>query len=142
MTEFTPWSALIGGGFIGLSALLLMLLIGKVAGCSGILTNIFKPYQHSLSEWLWRLCFVIGLGAGPVLASFFTDYSLPQTYDLSNQTILIGGFLVGLGAAIGAGCTSGHGICGMGRISTRSIIATLVFMGSAVITVFILNHLL
>jgi uncharacterized membrane protein YedE/YeeE len=142
MTEFTPFSAFLGGSMIGLSALLLMLLVGRVAGCSGIIANTLSLGKDAAAERPWRICFVLGLIIGPLIASFFTDYALPTNVELSPFTIVVAGLLVGVGAALGNGCTSGHGICGMGRLSTRSIIATCTFMATAFITVFIVNHLI
>ena len=141
MTDFTPISALIGGGLIGLSALLLMLLLGRVAGCSGIVTNALSFSKAENSERTWRLCFIIGLIVGPILAASLTDFALPQSNDLTFITTVAAGLLVGIGAALGGGCTSGHGICGMGRLSKRSIVGTCTFMATAFVTVFVANHL-
>jgi uncharacterized membrane protein YedE/YeeE len=142
MTEFTPISAFIGGSLIGLSALMLMYLLGRVAGCSGILSSALKPFSLLKGDWSWRVFFIIGLIVGPVLVSSLSEFSLPTDYTFSSTVILLGGLLVGIGAALGGGCTSGHGICGMGRISKRSIVATAVFMVAAIITVFVTNHVL
>ncbi|OUS32897.1 YeeE/YedE family protein [Thalassotalea sp. 42_200_T64] len=138
MTEFTPYSALIGGILIGLAALALMLLSGKIAGISGILTQLMNQFPIQLS---WQVYFVLGLIIGPVLASPL-GFTLPQSIDLSWAAVIIGGFLVGFGSRYGSGCTSGHGICGIGRFSKRSIAATVTFMASAIVTVFIIRHVI
>lgn len=141
MTDFTPISALIGGGFIGLSALILMLMMGRVAGCSGILTETLNFSKSANSDRMWRLSFVIGLIVGPIIAASFTEFSIPLGAQFSWTVAILGGLVVGIGAAIANGCTSGHGICGMGRLSKRSIVATLTFMFTAFVTVFITQHL-
>lgn len=136
MTEFTPVSAFLGGSLIGLSALILMLGMGRVAGCSGIITSVFTNKDRA-----WRVCFILGLILGPVAATLIGS-DLPQSYHFNIVTLLVGGLLVGIGASLGSGCTSGHGICGMGRLSKRSIVATCLFMASASITVFVMRHAL
>ncbi|KGJ95810.1 YeeE/YedE family protein [Thalassotalea sp. ND16A] len=138
MTEFTPYSALIGGILIGLAALSLMLLTGKIAGISGIFSQLISQLPIKLS---WHVYFILGLIIGPVFASPL-GFTLPQTIDLSWTAIIIGGFLVGFGSRYGSGCTSGHGICGIGRFSKRSIAATVTFMTSAIVTVFIIRHVI
>ena len=144
MTDFTPISAALGGALIGLSALVLMLGIGRGAGCSGILINSLSFKNYDGGKGAWRIAFIIGLILGPFLFSFSslsTGLTLPVEYSFSWFTIVVGGLLVGLGAALGSGCTSGHGICGMGRFSRRSIVATISFMVTGFITVFVMNHL-
>ncbi|TRX56462.1 YeeE/YedE family protein [Thalassomonas sp. M1454] len=138
MTEFTPYSALIGGAILGLSGFLLLLLNGRIAGISGIFANLCFNFSKKLN---WQICFIIGLIIGPLLTSPF-GFSLPQSIDISWPAIIIGGFLVGFGSRMGSGCTSGHGICGIGRLSARSIIATMCFMSSGIITVFVIRHVL
>lgn len=131
MDNFTPISALIGGGLIGVSALILMVFNGRIAGISGIFArSLFQPTQHR-----WQLLFLVGLMLGPWLA---VGYHLPSSIDLTWWQVIIGGFLVGLGSQLGSGCTSGHGVCGIGRLSVRSIVATCIFMASALITVGVL----
>ncbi|SEA46805.1 YeeE/YedE family protein [Alkalimonas amylolytica] len=127
MENFTPLSALIGGSFIGLGALLLMAALGKIAGISGISSRaIFEREGRS-----WRLAFVAGLLIGPVAVGLLlSDFSF-STPEFTLRTV-VAGLLVGLGTAWGSGCTSGHGVCGIGRFSTRSILATLVFMAVGV----------
>lgn len=127
MDNFTPVSALIGGGLIGLGTLLLMATLGRIAGISGIASlAILQRDGRS-----WRLAFIIGLLLGPLLVSIIINDFTYSTPDLNSRT-LIAGLLVGLGTAWGSGCTSGHGICGIGRFSPRSIAATLMFMATGV----------
>lgn len=125
MENFTPVSALLGGAMIGTGALMLMAFLGRVAGISGIVANaLFNGEGRS-----WRLAFVVGLLCGPLLVSaLWADFSF-ATPEFGWQ-VIVAGLLVGIGTGIGAGCTSGHGICGIGRFSTRSIVATLVFMAA------------
>ncbi|MBV2128001.1 YeeE/YedE family protein [Arsukibacterium indicum] len=128
MDNFTPFSALLGGSLIGLGTLLLLVTLGRIAGISGIVSlAIFQREGRS-----WRLAFVAGLLLGPLLVALvINDFSF-STPDLNSRT-LIAGLLVGLGTAWGSGCTSGHGICGIGRFSPRSIVATMMFMTTGVI---------
>lgn len=123
MENFTPVSALIGGALIGLGALLLYLFSGRIAGISGIASNaLFNRDGRS-----WRLAFVAGILIGPLLVSLVSsnfNYSTPEF----NWQLIVGGLLVGIGTGWGSGCTSGHGICGISRLSVRSIVATLIFM--------------
>ncbi|MGF1714506.1 YeeE/YedE family protein [Photobacterium chitinilyticum] len=134
-----PWDALFGGGLLGLSASLLLLLNGRIAGISGIVSGLLKPEN---GEVLWRVLFVIGMVFSALLAPKL-GFELPQSLPVSSFFwVGIAGLLVGIGTKIGNGCTSGHGICGMGRLSGRSIVATCVFMAVAVATVFVRLHLL
>ncbi|GHG68988.1 membrane protein [Alishewanella longhuensis] len=134
MENFTPISALIGGGLIGLGTLLLMAGIGRIAGISGISSALL----FQAGDKGWRLAFVLGIIAGPLLAgALIADFSY-STPSLNLHT-LIAGLLVGLGTAWGSGCTSGHGICGIGRFSARSIIATLAFMLAGVLVASLFN---
>lgn len=137
MTEFTPFSALLGGVFLGVAALLLLSFNGKIAGISGIVS---LGIRERTAQGIWRWMFIFGLIIGPIISGFW-DYSLPKQIDVTWSLIVVGGLFVGIGSALGNGCTSGHGICGIGRFSTRSIVATLVFMLVAVIVVFVVNHL-
>ena len=139
MTLFDPIDALLGGGLIGLASVLLMMLTGRIAGISGILGGCLTL---SVGDWLWRFAFIVGLVLAPV-ASGLLGYSLPTPLmPASWVMIAIAGLLVGFGSRLGGGCTSGHGICGIGRLSMRSIAATIVFMTTAVITVAITHHVL
>jgi uncharacterized membrane protein YedE/YeeE len=127
MDNFTPVSALIGGGLIGLGTLLLMATLGRIAGISGIASQAILQRDGRS----WRLAFIIGLLLGPLLVSIIISDFTYSTPELNSRT-LIAGLLVGLGTAWGSGCTSGHGICGIGRFSPRSIAATLMFMATGV----------
>ena len=134
---FTPLSAFAGGLLIGVATALLLLLNGRIAGISGILGELLHPRRNDIA---WRLLFIAGLIISPLVYSLF--HTLPDaTITASTGTIVIAGLLVGIGTRYAAGCTSGHGICGMSRLSPRSIVATLVFMLSAGITVFIARHI-
>lgn len=137
-----PWSALFGGMLLGISATILMLFKGKVAGISGIVSGAITP---SSVDKGWRIQFIIGLIAGGFLTNWLVQPELsgiPSHYSSSIVTMLLAGLLVGLGTKLGNGCTSGHGICGMGRFSIRSTIATLTFMLVAAVTVYIRLHVL
>ena len=137
LENFTPFSALFGGMLIGLSATLLLLMNGRIAGISGIMNGIFLSPKN---EFFWRMAFLAGLVLGAVgfqmLAPGF--FSPRQGYPL--WLLIPGGFLVGFGARMGSGCTSGHGICGIAVLSKRSIYATITFMASGMLTVFIIRH--
>lgn len=138
MTDFTPYSALIGGLILGLAAILLLILNGKIAGISGIYGQLISKYplKHT-----WHVYFILGLIFGPILVGPF-GFSLPENISLTWPEAIIGGLLVGFGSRYGSGCTSGHGICGIGRLSKRSIVATLIFMSSAIVTVYIIRHII
>lgn len=138
MTAFTPISGLIGGSIIGLSAVVLMLFKGRVAGISGILSGVFTKDKQEL---FWRILFLAGIIVGPLVAGLFESH-LPEKIELSWTTVIGGAFLVGFGTNLAGGCTSGHGICGVGRFSMRSIWATVVFMSIAMITVFVVHNLI
>ncbi|WP_411993066.1 YeeE/YedE family protein [Agarivorans sp. DSG3-1] len=137
MTDFTPWSALAGGMLLGFSVSLLMLLSGRTGGISGILGGIWGA---SRNEWPWRLAFIGAMAASflfnPLLG--LSEAALP---DYSLAWLIAGGLVVGVGTQLGNGCTSGHGICGIGRFSLRSIVATLVFMTSAALVVWLTGGL-
>lgn len=134
----SQWLLSLGGGMLaGLSALILMLFNGRVAGISGILAGVL---QHRAS---WRVLFLLGLGTGAWLALTLGWATMPAFTTLPGwPVVLLAGLLVGVGTRLGNGCTSGHGICGMGRLSLRSIVATLTFMAAGFITVFVTHHLL
>ena len=138
MENFTPWSALIGGAMIGLSALILMLGLGRVAGIAGIVGGLLRPASQELP---WRGAFVVGLVLGPVL--YVAASAAPVAIEVSgNFAVLVaGGLLVGFGTRLGNGCTSGHGVCGLARLSPRSLVATVVFMLAAGLVVFASRHL-
>ena len=134
MEQANILGGLIGGGIIGLAASMLFILSGKIAGISSMLGNVFS--RSPWPEKYWRLAFLVGLMIGAALYSVLTG-GLSITLQRHGLLLLIAGFLVGIGTGLGSGCTSGHGICGIARLSKRSILATVVFMVSAIITVFI-----
>ena len=139
MANFTPLSAAIGGALIGLSAVLLMLLAGRVAGISGITAGILGIGSTDRD---WRLAFLAGVILAPVIA-MLAGYAVPvPAMPASWVVIIAAGLLVGFGARLGGGCTSGHGICGIARLSTRSIAATMIFMATAIITVALMRHVI
>jgi uncharacterized protein len=139
MENFTPISALIGGGLIGLSATLLLLFNGRIAGISGIFNGLINPAQKDKA---WRGLFLLGLilGAGAYIWS--QPGGAPVPLALPTGMLLAAGFLVGFGTRMGSGCTSGHGVCGLGRFSLRSLAATLTFMGAGIVTVYVARHLM
>tara|TARA_B100000963_G_scaffold330209_1_gene320132 strand:- start:88 stop:522 length:435 start_codon:yes stop_codon:yes gene_type:complete len=136
--SFTPMASLVGGVMIGVAALLLMLLHGRVMGMSGILSGIVRPAARDNVQW--RLLFVAGALLGPLAVIYLVGQSVDVVPVASGLLLPIAGFLVGLGTAIGSGCTSGHGICGLARLSMRSAAAVGMFMITAVITVYIVRH--
>jgi uncharacterized protein len=137
MSAFDPISALIGGGLIGLASALLMLLNGRIAGISGILGGALMV---SAKDKIWRLCFIGGLVAAPIIIGSF-GYPLPGPQMPTSWLLIVtAGVLVGFGARYGGGCTSGHGVCGIARLSARSIVATGVFMLSAIAVVAVVRH--
>jgi len=140
MTEFTPFASLFGGVLIGLSAVLLMLVLGRIMGATGILTGFVNP--ASATDWSWRAAVLAGMVCAP-LAYFAATGGMPVIeVPVSTPLMLVGGFVVGIGVTLGAGCTSGHGVCGMARLSGRSITATLTFMVATAATVFVIRHVL
>lgn len=140
--EFTPWSALAGGLLIGLSAALLIALLGRVAGISGITGALLQvPTWSSVKQWGWRLAFILGMVSAPLVWQLFAP--LPDMQMPSNPLVIIGaGLLVGFGTRMGSGCTSGHGVCGLSRLSLRSLAATITFMATGAITVFVIRHVI
>jgi uncharacterized membrane protein YedE/YeeE len=138
-TSFTPIASAAGGALIGLSAVLLMAVKGRIAGVSGIVSRLLPPWQDS--EFSGRLAFVCGLVAAPILVWFATGRFPTQTIETATPGLLIAGLLVGFGSVWGNGCTSGHGVCGLSRLSVRSLVATATFMATAVVTVFVVRHL-
>jgi uncharacterized membrane protein YedE/YeeE len=134
--NLTPLSGLLGGALIGLAAALLMLLTGRLAGVSGIVGGLLS----SSSDKAWRIAFVAGLIAAALIVPLFGGPSAARPSTSSLALFAVAGLLVGFGSRMGNGCTSGHGVCGFARLSTRSIVATLVFMGVAIVTVAIVRH--
>ena len=140
MANFTPVSALIGGAMIGLSAALLMLFVGRISGISSILGDLISPGANYRD---WRIAFLGGLIAAPVLyalAGLVGRFSVPVPGMPNWAAVVFGGLLVGFGVRLGGGCTSGHGVCGIARLSPRSIAATLIFMATAAVVVFAVRH--
>lgn len=137
MTNFTPYSALIGGALIGLSAALLMLLTGRIAGISGIFGGCLT---FGANDRGWRLAFIAGLIAAPLLGALIGFGLAAPLMPKSWIVIVAAGLLVGFGTKLGSGCTSGHGVCGVARLSARSIAATVIFMLSAIVVVFLMRH--
>jgi uncharacterized membrane protein YedE/YeeE len=137
-TSFTPFASLLGGALIGLSAVLLMWAKGRIAGISGIASRLFPPYEDG--EFAGRLAFVVGLIAAPVLVRLVTGSLPAQTIAAGMPLLIIAGLLTGFGSVWGSGCTSGHGVCGLSRLSLRSLIATITFMATGVATVFMMRH--
>jgi uncharacterized membrane protein YedE/YeeE len=137
MANFTPLSAATGGALIGLAAVMLMLLAGRVAGISGIAAGLLGIGSIDRG---WRIAFIAGLILAPV-AAMLAGYAVPVPQMPANWIVVVAaGLLVGFGARLGGGCTSGHGICGIARLSKRSIAATMIFMGTAVVTVALMRH--
>ena len=139
MANFTPVSAAIGGALIGLSAVLLMLSTGRIAGISGIFSGLLNMRGEDKG---WRLAFLAGLILAPVIAGLIGHGMSPPKLPTSWAVIVVAGLLVGFGTRLGGGCTSGHGICGIARLSPRSVAATVVFMVTAIATVAITRHVL
>ena len=140
MTEFSPLAGLLGGTLIGLSAVLLMGGYGRVAGASGIFAGLLTLSFNA--EFSWRFVFIIGMLIGAAWSGlFFFDVS-SLSFSGGPLTTIIAGLLVGVGTVLGYGCTSGHGICGLSRFSTRSLAATCTFMAVAILTVFVTRHIL
>lgn len=136
MTEFTPYMSLFGGILIGLSAVILMAFNGRVAGMTAMLGGVLNPKSPDSP---WRLAFLVGAILAPMVATLLGakfEFSSPTTGPL----LALGGVIVGLGVTYGSGCTSGHGVCGMARLSPRSIVATLTFMATTIITVTVIRH--
>lgn len=140
LTEFTPYASLLGGALIGVASVLLMASHGRIMGATGILMGIIAPTGQQ--DWLWRVALVAGMIAGPLFVLLMTG-QLPEVQVPVSQTMLIvGGLLVGIGVTFGGGCTSGHGVCGLARMSPRSLVATVTFMITTAITVYVIRHVM
>ncbi len=139
MENFTPISGLIGGLLIGLAATLLLLLNGRLSGISGIVGGLLAPKS---SEVGWRVAFVAGLMVGALAYVLATGSALAVTMQASLPVLVVAGLMVGFGTRLGSGCTSGHGLCGIARLSKRSIVATSVFFVVAMLTVFLTRHVI
>ena len=139
MEHFTPLASFIGGALIGLSAVALMLLNGRIAGISGITAGLLS-FSDAAPDRGWRLAFVIGLIAAPVLLALGGAGAPEISFVAPLPAMLLAGFLVGFGTVLGNGCTSGHGICGIARLSPRSIVATMVFMAAGFAATYLVQH--
>jgi hypothetical protein len=139
MHNFTPVASLVGGMLIGISASAMLLLNGRIAGISGILAGVLKPIR---GDTLWRGCFLGGLVVGGLLLRLL----MPRAFDFGIirpfPMLIVAGLLVGFGTRLGSGCTSGHGVCGISRLSPRSLVATITFIASGALVVFVVNHLM
>ena len=136
--HFTPWASLGGGILLGLASAAFILLNGRILGISGIVGGLFRPTSGDVS---WRLSFVLGMLVAPLL--YATVVGLPPVrIDADWATLLAAGLLVGFGTRYGSGCTSGHGVCGLSRLSPRSLVATLAFMAAGFVTVYLVRHAL
>lgn len=138
MDNFTPISALAGGVLIGLSAVVLWLANGRIAGISGIAGGLLAPPARDTG---WRAAFIVGLIAGPLIVSTFTGGLRAISITSSSTLLIAGGLLVGFGTRLGSGCTSGHGVCGLARLSPRSLVATGIFLVTAIATVLAMRHI-
>ncbi len=137
-THFTPWASLAGGILLGLASALFILVNGRILGISGILGGLLRPVKGDTG---WRLAFLAGLLAAPLLYFAAAGPTAPRI-DAGWGTLVIAGLLVGVGTRYGSGCTSGHGVCGLSRLSPRSLVATLAFMGAGFVTVYLARHAL
>lgn len=135
---FTPYASLAGGLLIGAAAAMFVLLNGRIAGISGVLGGLLRPVKGDVS---WRLAFVLGLVASPAAYALLASVPTPHI-DAGWGALVLAGLLVGVGTRYGSGCTSGHGVCGLSRLSPRSLVATAAFMGAGFATVFVVRHLL
>ncbi|MBB1602463.1 YeeE/YedE family protein [Variovorax sp. UMC13] len=136
--HFTPLAALAGGVLIGIAAAMFVLLNGRIAGISGVLGGLFRSSPGDLA---WRLAFLLGLVCAPAIYALVAVLPRPQI-NAGYGALVAAGLLVGIGTRYGSGCTSGHGVCGLSRLSPRSLVATLAFMGAGFATVFVIRHLL
>ncbi|MBL8597851.1 MAG: YeeE/YedE family protein [Devosia sp.] len=139
MTDFTPFPALLGGSLIGLAAVALMAFNGRIAGMTGIMTGLLPPFA---ADWGWRAAFLLGAIGAPILMVLAGGHTVAFESTAPAPWLIVGGLIVGVGVYFGSGCTSGHGVCGIARLSPRSIVATLTFMATAVATVFVVRHVL
>lgn len=139
-TAFTPLASLAGGALIGMAAVLLMLVHGRIAGATGILAGVLLP--TNFADWSWRAAMLLGMVTAPGLILALTGQMPAIDVPVSSVALLLGGLIVGVGVTLGSGCTSGHGVCGMARLSPRSIAATLTFMTTTFVTVYLMRHVL
>ena len=139
-TAFTPFASLSGGILIGIASTLLMLVLGRVMGATGFLSGMVQPATGP--DFAWRTALVAGMVTGPVLIWLFSGQMPAVEVPVTTPALLLGGVIVGLGVTFGSGCTSGHGVCGMARLSLRSIVATATFMLFTFATVFVVRHVI
>ena len=137
MENFTPVSAIIGGAMIGVASSMLLLLSGRLAGISGILAGLLPPRRGDID---WRILFIGGLLVGTFVYQLFAGEGYEVSFSLGWPAIVLGGLLTGIGTRVGGGCTSGHGVCGIGRLSPRSTVATVTFIVVGGLTVFVARH--
>lgn len=140
MTEFTPFTSLLGGALIGTATVLLMAFHGRIAGLTGILAGVLPP--GIARDWAWRVAFLAGMIAAPAVYHLATGSAPEFQSSASAIVILVGGAIVGIGVTFGSGCTSGHGVCGLARFSRRSLAAVVTFMVSTAVTVFVTRHVI
>ena len=140
VTEFTPFASSLGGALIGVAAVMLMALNGRIAGISGIVGRLLPPYAGA--DPIGAACIVLGLIASPLLYQAATGAPVVQTVSDQGGLMAVAGLLVGFGTATGGGCTSGHGVCGIARLSPRSVVATVTFMATGFATVYLLRHVI
>lgn len=138
-TAFTPWQSLGGGALIGLSAVALMGLLGRIMGATGVLAGVLAPAGRD--DAAWRIALILGMVCGPWVLWLATGQLPAVQVPVSTPMLVIGGVLVGIGVTYGSGCPSGHGVCGLARLSPRSLVATVTFMVFAFATVFVVRHL-
>ena len=136
--NFTPWASLAGGILLGLASAMFILINGRILGISGIIGGLLRPTSGDVG---WRLAFVLGMLVAPLLYLLLAG-PVAVRIDASWATLVVAGLLVGVGTRFGSGCTSGHGVCGLSRLSPRSLVATLAFMGAGFVTVYLMRHLL
>lgn len=139
-TVFTPWASLAGGVLIGIASTLLMLTLGRIMGATGVLAGLFQP--ASGQDFAWRAALLAGMVSGPGLVWAISGEMPAVEVPISALALLLGGLIVGLGVTFGSGCTSGHGVCGMARLSPRSIVATITFMIFTGLTVYLMRHVI
>lgn len=139
-TVFTPWASLSGGVLIGIASTLLMLVLGRVMGATGVLSGLVQP--TSGKDFTWRAALLAGMVTGPAVVWLVSGAMPLVQVPVSILALVIGGLIVGVGVTYGSGCTSGHGVCGMARLSPRSIVATLTFMATTFATAYVVRHVL
>ena len=139
-TVFTPQASLIGGLLIGLSAVILLAFVERIMGVTGILGGFIEP--KGWSDWSWRAVILLGMISGPIAMELITGAGPEIQVPISKLWLIVGGLIVGVGVTFGGGCTSGHGVCGVARMSARSIVATITFMSTAGITVYVIRHVM